>query len=210
VIVDEDENIVRNSGGLPAGTFTVDIGTNIDDISGSRTARFTLDTSSFDPDVSIFTSDDAFVQHQSQTHSGQSQSQSQGGSTADAVCQTFGNLDFDQDYYYSEEGITASSSSWEVPHYSDQHTMPISGFSDLVAYSGELFNDTPDDDDERNTNADGHITLSESRPDRTLVIGNRVHAPQPTQEEPIVDLTPSEEQRAERIYTKIKDAAIFE
>jgi len=28
--------------------------------------------------------------------------------------------------------------------------------------------------------------------------------------EPIVDLTPSEKQRAERIYTKIKDAAIFE
>ena len=87
----------------------------------------------------------------------------------DSKCYTYDGLALGG-YYYGEEVVTGDN--WLAPKYSDQHTTQVNGLDDFFAYSGELFNDNESDDGERNTNADGHIVLSENRPDRTIVVLN--------------------------------------
>jgi len=79
-----------------------------------------------------------------------------------------------------EESIIGNG-VWQDPTYNDQHTIPVNNTSSLFAYSGELFNDDVSDDEDRDTNADGHIKLTEVRNNRTLVILNTFEIPQDTQ-----------------------------
>ena len=44
---------------------------------------------------------------------------------------------------------------------------------DFFRYDGRLFDSNRHNDDDRNRNADGHVTLTKSRPDRILVILNQ-------------------------------------
>ena len=88
----------------------------------------------------------------------------------DASCETYDDLALGS-YYYGEEVVTGDN--WLTPLYNDQHTVAAESLSDFFPYSGELFNNDDSDDDARNTNSDGHIILTEDRPDRTLIVLNQ-------------------------------------
>jgi uncharacterized repeat protein (TIGR01451 family) len=88
----------------------------------------------------------------------------------DAECVTYENLPLGN-YYYGEETIPASG--WETPKYNDQFQTPVTNLSTFFGYSGELFDGDNSNDDDRETDADGHIVLSANRPERTLVVLNQ-------------------------------------
>jgi len=90
----------------------------------------------------------------------------------DASCLTHDNLEIGS-YFYAEEELS-DVESWNTPLYNDQHTRSVSALADFFPYSGELFTENTSDDSLRNTNADGHIVLTADRPDRTLVVLNRM------------------------------------
>ncbi len=94
--------------------------------------------------------------------------------TNDAECIVYDGLEIGN-YFYGEEQITGSN--WLEPLYNDQHILPVSDLTDFLPYSGELFTPTTTDDQSRDTNVDGHITLSTQRPNRTLVILNQYELP---------------------------------
>ena len=89
----------------------------------------------------------------------------------DAECVLLDDLDIDS-YFYEQETISPGD-NWLEPFYNDQYSVPVLSTSDLFSYSGELLNSDPGDDSNRNLNSDGQISLSESNPNRTLVILNR-------------------------------------
>lgn len=91
----------------------------------------------------------------------------------DAECITYNNLTLGG-YFYDEETSDGNGDDWEVPLYNDQNTTDLVNLSDFFPYSGELFTPGTGDDEDRNTNSDGHIILSEGRPDRTVVVLNRI------------------------------------
>ncbi len=93
-----------------------------------------------------------------------------GSSSNDAECITYSNLNLGN-YYYREESITGSG--WQAPLYNDQHTMSVSTLADFLPYSGQLFDSNSGNDGSRNTNSDGHIVITSTVPNRTLVILNR-------------------------------------
>ena len=68
-------------------------------------------------------------------------------------------------YWYGEETITGDN--WLAPKYNDQFTDTVTALGDFYLYN-EVGNDS---------NADGNIVLSESRPDRTLIILNQYETP---------------------------------
>ena len=74
-------------------------------------------------------------------------------------------------YYYGREAPLAAG--WSAPRYNDQFTKPVNGTDDFFRYDGRLFDSNRHNDNSRNLNADGHITLTNSRPDRTLVVLNQ-------------------------------------
>ena len=88
----------------------------------------------------------------------------------DAQCVVYEDLALGG-YYYGEEQI--SSGSWENPMYNDQFETALTTLSDFFVYDGNLFDGNPADDEDRNFDADGHIVLTEERPDRTLVVLNQ-------------------------------------
>jgi len=88
----------------------------------------------------------------------------------DAQCITYENLPLGN-YFYLDESIP--SSGWEKPKYNDQFKTPVSDLSTFYEFSGQLFDTNLSNDEERNKDADGHIVLSKSRPERTLVILNQ-------------------------------------
>jgi len=93
----------------------------------------------------------------------------------DAECKTYDNLVYGS-YYYAEELVEGEN--WKTPLYNDQFNKQVTSLADFYTYSGELFNDNNSDDNERNTNADGHIVLSENVPNITLVVLNQYETPQ--------------------------------
>jgi len=88
----------------------------------------------------------------------------------DAECITYGGLALGG-YYYGEESLP--SEGWETPLYNDQNITQVTSLGDFFEFSDELLDENPANDGERNTDADGHIVLTESRPDRTLVVLNQ-------------------------------------
>ncbi len=100
----------------------------------------------------------------------------------DANCTKYSNLTLGSYYYEKQE---ASGGKWEEPQYNDQYTETISTLEDFHTYDDQLFDTNPGNDDTRNHNSDGHIGLTESRPDRRLVILNQytasaIEEPSPT------------------------------
>jgi len=88
-----------------------------------------------------------------------------GDEANDAQCITYSNLPLGN-YYYSEE-VISKPNVWEEPLYNDQYNTNIDDLDDLFDWSGPYTN--PD----RNYDSDGHIVLSASRPERTLVVKNQ-------------------------------------
>ena len=91
-------------------------------------------------------------------------------SVYDAQCITYSNLALGS-YFYDTEQISTTT-AWNTPRYNDQHTIAVEDVYDFFPYSGELFTENESDDAARDTNADGHISLTECRPHRTLVVLN--------------------------------------
>ena len=99
-----------------------------------------------------------------------------GDSINDASCFTFGDLLIGNGgYYYGEEAITGSG--WSTPKYNDQFVTTVASFTDFYSYDGNLFDGDIENDGSRNTDADGHILLTEERPNRILVILNQLLNP---------------------------------
>jgi len=94
--------------------------------------------------------------------------------TDDAQCITYSNLALGN-YYYGEESINPSS-GWASPKYNDQFTVPVTTLADFFGYDGNLFDGNASNDGSRNQNADGHIVLDSQRPDRTLIVLNKITA----------------------------------
>jgi cysteine-rich repeat protein len=93
-----------------------------------------------------------------------------------AECIAYENLELG-DYFYAQEVIVGEN--WQAPLYNDQNNTEMQSVQDAFPFSGELFTeDGGADDSQRNTDADGHIILTENRPDRTLVIVNTYEIPE--------------------------------
>ncbi len=91
----------------------------------------------------------------------------------DAECYTYYGLK-EGNYYYGQE--LYNSSVFEEPKYNDQHVNAVEDLYDLYPYSGELFDGNEDNDGDRNTDSDGHISLGKND-HRTLVVLNKLKAP---------------------------------
>jgi len=82
-------------------------------------------------------------------------------------------------WYYGTESL-ATSSEWATPKYNDQDTVTASSLANFFSYSPELFDATSSNDAARNTNADGDINLTASRPTRQLIVLNQFIGTAPT------------------------------
>ncbi len=92
---------------------------------------------------------------------------------SDAQCTTYSNLVLNGNgYYYGQETIS-DPANWLAPKYNDQNSTDIHTTANFFGYSGELFDGNAGNDEDRNQNADGHITLTTDRPNRTLVVLNQ-------------------------------------
>lgn len=96
----------------------------------------------------------------------------------DAQCVTYSELAIGG-YYYTQETIS-DPSGWASPKYNDQFTTPVTTLADFFDYDGKLFDGDGTNDAARNKNADGHIVLTNARPDRTLIVLNRQTPALPT------------------------------
>jgi hypothetical protein len=105
-----------------------------------------------------------------------------GDSAADVQCKTINNLP-DGNYAYGQENINPDG-QWESAQYNDGSNGTPSGLNDFANYSGELFNEDPGDDGNRDYKSDGDIPLSDGET-RTLTIKNTYTEPAP--EEPRED-----------------------
>jgi len=94
-----------------------------------------------------------------------------GASTSTAQCVTYGNLPIGH-YYYGQEGIAATTTTWAAPSYDDQDSGVATSVANFYGYSGQLFDSNPSNDGQRNTDADGDIFLTAARPDRQLLVLN--------------------------------------
>ena len=90
----------------------------------------------------------------------------------DSQCVTYSNLVIGS-YYYGEETISPSA-NWKTPLYNDQFTVQAFSLADFFSYDPNLFDGNAGNDGSRNQNADGHIILTQNRPDRTLVVLNQL------------------------------------
>ena len=100
------------------------------------------------------------------------------GENNDAKCVTYSELQLGS-YYYGEETINPSA-GWATPKYNDQFTVNVSSINDFFSYDGNLFDGNAANDDSRNKNADGHIVLTSERPNRTLIVLNKIGSTPPT------------------------------
>jgi hypothetical protein len=92
---------------------------------------------------------------------------------SDSECTTYAQLPLGG-YFYGQEQITGGSGTvaWATPKYNDQNTQNVTDVSDFFPYDSSLYDDG-DPDNNRNTNADGHIILTPESPNRTLVVLNQ-------------------------------------
>lgn len=88
----------------------------------------------------------------------------------DVQCYAYSNLKLGY-YGYKQEEIIGEG--WEAPIYNDQYNKKVTSFHDFYEYDGKLYDENPQNDGERNLNADGDISLTPERPHRTLVVLNR-------------------------------------
>jgi hypothetical protein len=93
-------------------------------------------------------------------------------SVLDAQCIGFSGLTLGG-YYYGEESVSPNDGTWLAPKYNDQFTVDVMDITDSFLYDSNLFDGNAENDESREANADGHIVLSEGRPDRTLVVVNQ-------------------------------------
>ncbi|MGM0482476.1 MAG: hypothetical protein ACQEP6_01265, partial [Patescibacteria group bacterium] len=157
---DEDGNIITDPDKLPQGDFSIDLYEELD--LENKVGSLTLSAEDFDPNASIMAEDEH-----------------------DAYCKTFNNLEFHSGsidhnvdgFFYSEEEIDGED--WQEPKYNDQFDVDVEKIDDFFSYSPELFDaDDPNNEYDRNKNSDGHISLVNSRPDRTLVLLNTFDEPE--------------------------------
>lgn len=92
----------------------------------------------------------------------------------DGQCVTYSNLAIGG-FYYGQETINPSA-GWEAPKYNDQFSTPVTSLADFFSYDSNLFDGNSGNDSSRNKNADGHIILTSQRPDRTLIVLNKIQA----------------------------------
>ncbi len=85
----------------------------------------------------------------------------------DSYCVTYNDLEIGGWFY--EQGRVDDPSNWETSLHNDQNRDAITTVDDFFHYSPELFDADPSNDGERDTNADGHMMLTDSRPFRTMV-----------------------------------------
>ncbi len=83
----------------------------------------------------------------------------------DLYCKTYSDLPIGH-FYYSQETY---SSPWNIPRYNDSNL----NLNQAIDYSGQLFDEDPSNDGQRNTIGDGDILLTTSRADRTLLVVNQ-------------------------------------
>jgi hypothetical protein len=103
----------------------------------------------------------------------------------DAECITYTGLSLaNPGYYYKNETISPVD-GWDAPKFNDQfgisYVIPEGAdfdMDDYYVFSGELFDEVGANDEDRNEMADGHITLSPNRPDRTILVVNRYVEPE--------------------------------
>lgn len=97
------------------------------------------------------------------------------GGTLDAACQSYYGLELDG-YFYgrSSHPSTTPAGDWLETLYNDFNNVAAGSVDDFFQYSGQIFDSDPGNDDERNTNSDGHILLNAGRPHRTLVAVHRM------------------------------------
>ena len=96
----------------------------------------------------------------------------------DAACTTYSDLALGE-YYYGEESLS-SDADYDEPLFNDQYDTPVHSTSDFYQYMAA-----------DNQNADGTITLTAARPDRTLVVLNTYTAGTPVVETPPTDVCPN-------------------
>lgn len=101
-----------------------------------------------------------------------------GDEVNDAQCVTYSNLEVkDPGYYYAQESI--SGIGWQSPVYNDQFGMNGFGqgssfdITKFYGFSGQLFDTDISNDGARNQSADGHVTLTSTNKNRTLVVVNK-------------------------------------
>lgn len=87
------------------------------------------------------------------------------GGTNDAQCVTYDHLPLSVngsgEYRYSQEAISRAATVWATPRYNDGYTVNPMGLSDFTVW------------DVANGNSDGIVTLSQDRPNRTVIILNQ-------------------------------------
>lgn len=93
----------------------------------------------------------------------------------DAQCYTYDNLPLGS-YYYGEE-LVSPSYNFLSPLYNDTYDFAGAlalSLGDFFPWSPHLYNGNPSDDGDRNQNSDGHLNLTEDRPNRTIIVLNQV------------------------------------
>jgi|GEM_PF-4751899 len=90
----------------------------------------------------------------------------------DSQCITYDNLALGG-YIYQEERISGTGASyWATPKYNDQVHTPANSTANFWSYSPELFDTDSSNDSRRNEDADGIVTITETRPNRVVVVLN--------------------------------------
>ena len=91
-----------------------------------------------------------------------------------AQCIKYKNFELRQ-YIYSPVTVTSEiSNRWETPKYNDQFITSVNSVNSFYPYSQEMFDNNQANDGQRNEDADGIITLTANRPNRVLVILNKL------------------------------------
>lgn len=181
MIADQFGNIATSSASLPVGGFRVDLYNSKTFNTPNLIGWAYFDAPTFSPNASLILN-----------------------GVNDAECETFSGLslngNFSRPFFYGQEylyGDWEDIEPWLVdgaflPKYNDQFNQQVNGLNDFYSYTPQLFDNDPTNDDERNHNSDGQITLREDRLNRTLVILNRYRAtaisPNPVNTPPTITL----------------------
>jgi hypothetical protein len=164
LIVDSEGKIFDGSKTNSEFSLTINSATSPDSEEGYATTSDFSTTTTFDASLNLtdnlFTEDVPYA----------------GEEANDVQCKTIENLP-DGNYAYDQESINPDG-QWESAQYNDGSSGTPSGLNDFANYSGELFNENPSDDGNRNYKSDGDIPLSDGET-RTLTIKNTYKEPAP-------------------------------